>query len=486
MTGKENLLRSSCSTLIAGKNASFNGHVLLGHGEDTSGVRTQSHLVPRKTHAAGETVTFADGTAVIPQVPVTYAYLWNEIRVPGGECFADTFLNENGVAVVSNNGLGSKKAETGSDGAIGYGMRKLIAERAKSARHGVEVAAELMKDFGYYSSRIYHIADKDEAWSVQLTTGHQFAARRVGDDEIYYLPNWYTIHEIDFSDTEHKNFYWSDDLVGFAMRNGWYTPAVEGDYSDFDFAKAYQGGPAWYTPINRDRHVLGWVKTIGREVPEFTFAVKAEKKYTVQDFKDILRVRWLDDHPEDADQTYEPVNGVNLEMHRGINWHGSIEGSVFEFSDDPMLNCMWRTIDRQRHSIFMPWYFGMKEIPSGFEYLGEVASTASHFFVDEAEISRFDRNYAFWSFHVLRDLMDFEFEEEKLLTAVRKLENYFAASKAQTDRAYQAMKAEDEDQARELLTDYTAAMALKTVRFIEQMIYELVQDKYEEKQLYNF
>ena len=39
---------------------------------------------------------------------------------------------------------------------------------------------------------------------------------------------------------------------------------------------------------------------------------------------------------------------------------------------------------------------------------------------------------------------------------------------------------------RELLTDYTAAMAHKTVRFIEQMIYELVQDKYEEKQLYNF
>ena len=45
----------------------------------------------------------------------------------------------------------------------------------------------------------------------------------------------------DFTDTEHKKFFWSENVVNFAIENGWYTPAVEGDYSDFDYTAAYQG-----------------------------------------------------------------------------------------------------------------------------------------------------------------------------------------------------------------------------------------------------
>lgn len=480
----KSVTRGNCSTVIVGKNATFNGHVLMAHSEDTFDVRIQSHYVPRKTHGADEYIKFDDGTAVIPQVPVTYAYLWSEVRVPGGECFADTFLNENGVAVASDAATGTSTVDTEADGGIGYGLRKLIAERATSARNGVEIVAELMKEFGYYSSRIYHIADKDEAWSVQVTRGHEFAAQRIGDDEVYYMPNWYTIHQIDFNDTEHKKFYWSENVVQFAIDHGWYTPAKEGDYSDFDFAAMYQGGPA-YTLFNKDRHAIGWKKATGKEVPELTFSIKADKKYTIDDLKDIIRTSYLEMHPEDADQHYDP----ELEYyytHKGICWHGSIEGSVFEFNEDPMLNCMWRTVDRQRHSVFMPWYFGIKEVPEGFEYMGEIASTASHFFVDDAELRKYNKNDVFWSFHILRNLMDFGFGEEKLFAAVKELEDYFHASKAQIDKAYAEMKLTNEVQARELLNDYTAAMARKTVKFVEQMIVDVLQDKYREKDFYNF
>ena len=37
------------------------------------------------------------------------------------------------------------------DGGIGYGIRRLMAERATSARHAIEIATELLGKYGYNS-----------------------------------------------------------------------------------------------------------------------------------------------------------------------------------------------------------------------------------------------------------------------------------------------------------------------------------------------
>ena len=81
-------------------------------------------------------MTFADGTAEVPQVPETNAYYWSEMRSPNGEAFADNFVNEWGVAVVSDNCVSTKQSQEEHKIGLGYGMRRLIAERAKTAREG--------------------------------------------------------------------------------------------------------------------------------------------------------------------------------------------------------------------------------------------------------------------------------------------------------------------------------------------------------------
>ena len=217
----------NCSTIIVGKDASATGKVIMAHNEDTPNCVLQVVKVPRIKHKAGEVLTFADGDAVIPQVEETWAYMWSECRALGGEPFADGFMNEWGVA--SDSCVSTKESKLEHGEGIGYALRRLIAERAKTAREGVQVAGELVKKFGYRSTRAYHICDKDEGWVFQDTVGNQFVAKRVGDDEIYYMPNWLTIHEVDFSDTEHKNYYWSEDVVKYAIDNGWYTPKTDGE-----------------------------------------------------------------------------------------------------------------------------------------------------------------------------------------------------------------------------------------------------------------
>ena len=80
---------------------------------------------------------------------------------------------------------------------------------------------------------------------------------------------------MDFDDTEHKKFYFSKTLLSDALENGWYKPAKEGDYSDFDFAKAYQAG-SHEIPSNMWRSDLAWRQITGAEpMPWRTFSIKA-------------------------------------------------------------------------------------------------------------------------------------------------------------------------------------------------------------------
>lgn len=466
----------NCSTIIVGKNASKTGHVLVAHNEDDTECIAQIHVVPRVQHNEGEVLTFADGSAVIPQVAETYAYTWSELRslkAIGGEPFADSFFNEWGVAVVTDSCVGSKVSpdEKMKDG-LGYALRRLIAERAKTAREGVEVAAALVSEFGYRSSRSYHICDKDEAWVFQATIGHNYAAQRVGDDEIYYIPNWYTIHKIDFTDTEHKNFYWSEDLVDYPMRHGWYTPATPGDYSDFDFALAYQHN---LTPgkSNVDRSDLAWTKLVGKPMPHRTFSVKAEKKYGIEDLKEVVRSHYME-HAEDlkTDPTMSP--------HRfGICRDTTVESTITEFNDDVNLTCIWRAFPRPCAAPFVPWYLGILKLPKGYEWINYKASQVSHFAVDPSEF-KYDPHYAYWAFRTLQDTMEFDYQycQEKVHSSIKELETEWTTTKPVIDQAYKALKDADETYARQLLTDYTCQQAQRAWDWAEQMQSDLSNSMY--------
>lgn len=463
----------NCSTIIVGKKASATGRVLVAHNEDDPNCFVQSHLVPRAVHALGETLTFADGTAVIPQVEETLGYYWSEFRALHGEPFADAFLNECGVLVVSNGCVGSKVPEDGSvTGGIGYGLRHLIAQRAHTAREGVEVAAALLEKFGYYSARSYQICDKEEGWVLQVTTGHNFVARRVGDDEVYYIPNWYTIHEVDFSDTQHKNFYWSKDLVNYPMSHGWYTPAKGGDFSDFDFAAVYQSG-GFDIPSNQWRSDLAWRQLTGAPLPHRTFSVKAPKVYGMEELKAILRSHY-DGHEEDLKT--DPA----MSPHRyGICRDTTVESLVVEFADDPALTCMWRAFPRPCAAPFVPWYCGMTQLPPGHEWIGPKASLASHFAVDASELA-YDPQQAYWSFHLLQNIMEFDYQycQDKVHSDIAAMEAQWAVTKPEVDEAYRRLKAKEPEAARQLLTDYTAAQAQKAWLWARSTAQGLVDSKY--------
>ena len=195
----------ACSTVIVGKNISETGKILIGHNEDNGGrIMNAQYWVPPAKHKAGEMITYEPTAAKIPQVRETLGFYWSQTLDPDGSSFSDGFVNEAGVVIVSNacSNIFDKDQKL-KDGGIGYGIRRLMAERAHSAREAVDIAIDLLGKYGYFSEgRTYTIADKNEAWQLAIHKGNTWVARRVKDNEVIYIPNNFMMDKVDATDTE--------------------------------------------------------------------------------------------------------------------------------------------------------------------------------------------------------------------------------------------------------------------------------------------
>jgi len=138
-----------CFSFVVGKDASADGCVIVAHNEDDGPPQiVNHHKVPRRTHPRGATVKLRNGGAV-EQVQQTWAYLWSEMP---GMRFSDSYVNEWGVTVTSDNCPSREDKPEISEGGIGYMLRRLVAERAPTAREGVLLAGRLVERFGYIDS----------------------------------------------------------------------------------------------------------------------------------------------------------------------------------------------------------------------------------------------------------------------------------------------------------------------------------------------
>ncbi|MBE0664247.1 MAG: C69 family dipeptidase, partial [Candidatus Aminicenantes bacterium] len=108
-------------------------------------------------------------------------------------------------------------------GGIGFNLRRLVAERAHTAREGVRIAGELISQHGYNSSgRTYIIADAREGWLLHAVNGRHWVAKRVPDNEVAVIANRYTITAVDLKDRE--NFQGAADIIEYAVVRGWFNP----------------------------------------------------------------------------------------------------------------------------------------------------------------------------------------------------------------------------------------------------------------------
>ncbi len=470
-----------CSSLAAGKLATVDGSVLTGHTEDNGSCVSRLHVVSRVMHGPGETITIRTGSVIDQVEGETWAYLWSELP----DCtFSDTYLNEWGVAIFSDN-AGNMKGDGLYDltqNGIGYWLRRLVPERATTAKEGVEIMGQFVEELGYtqrYGSttrgggRNYIVADPNETWIFVAACGKYWGAQRIPDDEVAFVPNYISIREMDLDDAD--NFLACEDLVQHAIGEGWYDP----DTGPFDFGKIYNQESTQNSLGNQLRHWAALRLLTGIEYPDMSdlpFSAKPNRKLSKEDVAEVLRC-----HYEGTVWEWDPSLGFNTHPHsyyladgttriRTICTGSTDESSIMQLrSNMPAFvgNIYWRTECRPCSSVFVPWYSGILEIPEPYT-------------VGEQKVGKtdpIDHNSAHWTFKQLENLVceDYVNNIGKVRATWDNFEKAEFARQAGIEKAALSMYYDGgkEDLARKFLTQYTEDQALKAFRTALKLIDKL-------------
>lgn len=351
----ENPITASCMTIIVGRAASSTGHVMLIHNEDDYVHASVHHMyMPAADHAPGETLPAENGNVRIPQIPHTLGYHWMQVRgQDGGLSTADSFFNENGVAIVSDSSCGSNEdvaLGTPCEGGIVYELRRALGERSTCAKEGLKVAIDLVSTYGYASpGRIYSICDKDEAYMIQVVRGNRYLAARLPDDCICVMPNHYTFHTLE----DVPEMYYPADLVSHAAEMGWYDPETE----EFDFAKAYQDPKTYRVPTNTLRQRFATEILQGQpydaERDGYPFCVKAARIITPELLKKAMSSHY---DGTVCDVRTGPGASPHYTGVRRICTGTTVECNLYLFGDDALSTTVYTAYGRPCELPFVPMH----------------------------------------------------------------------------------------------------------------------------------
>ncbi|MHC4073868.1 MAG: C69 family dipeptidase [Planctomycetota bacterium] len=452
----------ACFSIVVGKNASADGYVIMAHNEDDGSPQiVNHHKVPRRKYSPDDKVILRNG-GELDQVPETWAYIWSEMP---GMFFSDSYINEWGVGVTSDNCPSREDRPEISDGGIGYMLRALVAQRARTAREGVLLAGKLVERFGYIDSgRTYIICDPDEGWLFCVVNGKHWLAKRVADDRVAMVANTYTVREVDPSDGD--NCLASDDIVEYAKSRGWYDPQEDGP---FDFAAVYANPGSAVHPSNLGRQRGGLNYVCAEPIPtggELPFSVAPRSKVSPAKIMQVLR---HDNKAKTSKSSDDPEEGICR-----ICSGGTQTSFVAQLRRGMPLDVgivYWVCLAMPRTSFYIPFHFGISDFPAGFRSKSQRPSMPFYQSKVNAPFKA-DSLHAFWTFSNFRDKVDGAPADvaELARTRAEQIEKSAFATQRAIEEAACRAHAQDKTATAQTLDNYSNGIYMSSLEAMEGIV----------------
>jgi dipeptidase len=455
----------NCFTILVGKNASSDGSVLVAHNEDDLNEHNfvDLHKVPRIRHAPGDRQMFLGNTDSLEEVAETFAYFW----ITGSKYVEDQYVNEWGVAITSNSS--QSKVQHGN-GKIDHNLRRIVIERARTAREAVTIAGMIVERFGYASSgRVYSIADPHEAWVFEVANGRHWIARRVPDDEVAIIPNYYVIDDLHLADT--VNVLASADIVTYATANGWYDSHTD---TSFNFRKVYghtnRLDAIWN--IARKWVILDQLAPQKYDLyADFPFSIKPKHKIDIQTL-----INALGNHYEGtrlASDTSLNSSSPHRRSRLAVNDSLTVCNLYNDFSCIMQLrsrlpaeigNVLWISPRYPCIQPFIPWYYGIKQISPDYEK-ATYADALENYNNRNRNYIELYPDHACWVFDDFANAVDSCYGRE--IESVREWRSKFQTEVFETVEEEEAkvldMYASDRDGALQAVTDLSNGLARRVL-----------------------
>lgn len=441
-----------CFTIVVGKKATSDGSVMLAHNEDDSGrLLVSFHKVPAREYRRGESFALKSGL-LLPQPAPVPGLLWLEVAESD---FADSYVSEHGVAVTSDACPSREDKGELSEGGIGFSLRRLIAERASSAREGVRIAGDLISRLGYNSSgRTYIIADAGEGWLLHAVKGKRWIAARVPDNETAVIANRYTITRVNMGDKE--NFQGSPDIIEYAVRRGWYDPQRDGE---FEFARAYSD-PGTYADMRNILRQWRGTALLAAKPPKLDaplpFSFKPHHGLRPRDLFKVLRDHYEGSKHDLSDRYRKgsPNSGKNRTICTEATQYAFV-AHLRSWLPADIAHAVWIAPRRPDSNAFSPWYPSLASTPGGSSRETADGAWKNHFGPVPAQALD-DPNLSFTTYARLSEAVDRQYRAriEKVQKIWRNFEEFLFDDLKDHEKEFSFLLQSDRNLARRIIDNY--------------------------------
>ncbi len=339
-----------CNFVLAGKNATTDGSVLMGYNNDWSANNyVYLQAVP------GDATHFQ------------YLKLYTWGGVPEGG------INVKQLGALYGTATDLDKSVLAADPYVrkGYGgeIWDLILQQCSTARQAIDLLAQ-MAQTGFTSGAAgsFAVGDPGEAWVFELLGGHHWVAQRVPDNAFLAHPNMVTVRQVNLADT--ANFRGSADLQSFAQSIGRWSPAD----GPFDVAWAYGDRADLQSYYNTNR-MWGAFDTVAPSLgltatlPYATRPVYVvpDRKISRQQVQSISRYHY---EGTTLDQTQDyALMSPHAQTNRPICYSTTDYSAVWQLRSrlpNDIGGVMWVAPSRPCSSAYVPFYDSVTSVPAAW------------------------------------------------------------------------------------------------------------------------
>ena len=453
-----------CTTILVGKNASFDGSTMVARTEDApSGVFRAKKFVnvapedqPRKYKSVISKVEID-----LPNNPVRYTAVPNAILDNGiwGQCGA----NEYNVSMSATETITSNERVLGADPLVDCGIGEediytIVMPYIASAREGVTFLGNLLEKYGTYEMNGIAFQDENEIWWLETIGGHHWMARRVPDDSYVIMPNQLGIDKFDFDDAfgAKKEFMCSADLLDFVKKYH-LDLSIDGDFnprhafgSRSDADHTYNTPRAWILQryFNPTSNTYDGINADYRpDSDNLPWARIPEKKITVEDIKYALSHHYqgteYDSYSRDIHSvkkgTLRPI-GINR-----TNFLGLVQ--IRPYMPDELKCLQWLAIGSCVFNAIVPFYTNINRTPDYLANTTNQVTTENFYWTNRLIAALCDAHFADTASHIERYQLKVQSQSTAL---INKYDEKFIAEKISKDNAKDFLEKANENIADEL------------------------------------
>ena len=453
-----------CTTILVGKNASFDGSTMVARTEDApSGVFRAKKFVnvapeeqPRKYKSVISKVEID-----LPNNPVRYTAVPNAILDNGiwGQCGA----NEYNVSMSATETITSNERILGADPLVDCGIGEediytIVMPYIASAREGVTFLGNLLEKYGTYEMNGIAFQDENEIWWLETIGGHHWMARRVPDDSYVIMPNQLGIDKFDFDDAfgAKKEFMCSADLLDFVKKYH-LDLSIDGDFnprhafgSRSDADHTYNTPRAWILQryFNPTSNTYDGINADYRpDSDNLPWARIPEKKITVEDIKYALSHHYqgteYDSYSKDIHSvkkgTLRPI-GINR-----TNFLGLVQ--IRPYMPDELKCLQWLAIGSCVFNAIVPFYTNINRTPDYLANTTNQVTTENFYWTNRLIAALCDAHFADTASHIERYQLKVQSQSTAL---INKYDEKFIAEKISKDNAKDFLEKANENIADEL------------------------------------